>query len=367
VASGARLGEPVGGPLGDIYGRFGLPRGLTLSFAGSVLGERTVTWLTSGDMAVPSRVQFGPVPVKATQRDIDSGSYLVHDVAGWSELAPQGRFDYDNNRVSAIDGEVPVRVHRATMAGIPEGTRIAYRVGSPDGWSDVRTFEASPRRDQGFRFTHFGDHATHVASRRNTAAVLARRPAFHLLAGDIAYADGWQPQWDRWANEIELLTASVPLVTSPGNHEGKDFYGATYRARFSHPNPGRNWFSFDHHNVHILSVTAGAFLQGHVEHDRQTLIDPYLDPRQIDEFRLVRKPQAVIRDAALPPRSLADVVRDVPEAKGIVVPNLAEDCTRHRHGDVDRRRPLAEPPPIGAPPIAARPLGAQRGWGTMRM
>lgn len=96
-------------------------------------------------------------------------------------------------------------------------------------------------------------------------------------------------------------------------------------------------------------------------------VDPYLDPRQIDEFRLVRKPDAVIRGAALTPRSLADVVRDVPEAKGIVVPNLAEDCTRHRHGDVDSRRPRAEPPPSGAPPLEARPLGAQRGWGTMRM
>jgi hypothetical protein len=159
------------------------------------------------------------------------------------------------------------------MTDLPEGVRISYRVGSPEGWSDVRLFDASPRRDQGFRFTHLGDHGTRVASRRNTAAILARRPEFHLIAGD-SYANGWQPGWDRWANEIAVLTGSLPLVTSPGNYEVKDFFGATYRARFSHANPGHNWFRFDHLNVHILSVTAGAVLAGQ---DSQTAIDIVYD------------------------------------------------------------------------------------------
>jgi hypothetical protein len=402
------------------------------------------------------------------------------------------------------------------MTRLDEGERIAYRVGGRGAWSDVRVFEPAPHPGQSFRFTHLGDHGTREASRRNTAAVLARRPDFHLIAGDISYANGWQPGWDRWANEVESLTGSVPLVTSPGNHEAKDFYGDTYRRRFTHANQGRSWFSFDYHNVHILSTSAGAFLAGeeprtawdflldelvgmeidlaraaarraageidfivvtqhfplftnhrtrgpfsagHVLAEEQILqryqvdlvavghdhmyqrsasmaygaptseqgvtvgyvqvdaggggislyeftpadfgevgsdpenppmqwgtwleawarefslveyevpgpnmtgrafgwadvegqndvpqdpatydkqlvpvdpdgVDPKLKPRQIDEFTLRRKPASVVRAAALQPRRPHEVLRGVPEARGILVPNLADDCTRHHH------------------------------------
>src|SRR5688572_32663646 len=48
-------GDPVTGPLADIYGRIGQPRGLMLSFTSdNVASERTVTWLTSGEAAVRS-------------------------------------------------------------------------------------------------------------------------------------------------------------------------------------------------------------------------------------------------------------------------------------------------------------------------
>jgi hypothetical protein len=60
-------------------------------------------------------------------------------------------------------------------------------------------------------------------------------------------------------------------------------------------------------------------------------VDPTLAPRQIDEFTLVRKPAAVVLAAALPPRSASQVLLGVPEADGILVPNLADDCTRHEH------------------------------------
>ena len=502
------------GPLAEVYGRIGYPRGLTLSFTSDkVTSERTVTWLTSGDVDPGSRVQFGVVTSKG---GMPKPKHLTREVEGSSELAPRGLFDEDTNTVTAIEGDLEVRVHRATMSGLGKGERIAYRVGSPGAWSQLRVFDPTPASDESFRFTHFGDHGTRVASRRNTAAILARRPDFHLIAGDISYANGFQPAWDGWANEIEPLTGSVPLVTSPGNHEAKDFYGETYRKRFSHSNPGHSWFSLDYHNVHILSTSAGAFLAEHepdtardfvldelvgmeldladaaarraageidfivvtqhfplftnhrtrgpfspqyvlaeeqilqryqvdlvaVGHDHMyqrsaamaygvptteqggtvgyvqvdaggggisiyeftpadlgeigsdpanppmqwgawleawarefgfveyevdgpvmigrafgfadvegqndipqdpetyedelvpldaDAVDPDLQPRQVDEFTLTRKPGPVVRAAALPARRPTEVMRGVPEASGILIPNLADDCTRHHH------------------------------------
>ena len=518
---GPAAGDPVTGPLADIYGRIGQPRGLTLSFASdNVTSERTVTWLTSGEIDLGSRVQFGVMPSShkggKSKKEKKLDRFLTREVDGSSELAPRGLFNEDDNTVSEIEGDVDVRVHRATMTGLEEGERIAYRVGGPDAWSGVRVFDPAPRRGEGFRFTHFGDHGTRVASRRNSAAVLARRPDFHLISGDLTYANGWQPGWDRWANEIEPLTGSVPLVLSPGNHEAKDFYGETYRKRFTRANQGHSWYAFDYHNVHIVSTSAGAFLAsqepatardfvldelvgmeidlaeaaarraageidfivvtqhfplytnhrtrgpfspqyvvaeehilqryqvdlvavghdhmyqrsasmvygmptgedgggiGYVQvdaggggtslyeftpadfgeigsdpenqpmqwgpwleawarefsfveyevagpvitgrafgfadvegqndipqdpatYDQELVpvdpdgVDPDLEPRQIDEFTLVRKPDAVVRTAAQSPRSPDAVLRGLPEAKGILVPNLADDCTRHHH------------------------------------
>ena len=512
VASSA-VGDPVAGPLADIYGRIGHPRGLTLGFASNdVASDRTVTWLTSGEIDPGSHVEFGVVP--RGKRKLER--FLTREANGSSELTPRGNFDSESNTLSEIEGDVEVRVHRATMTGLGEGERIAYRVGSPGAWSGVRIFDPAPRRDEGFRFSHFGDHGTRESSRRNTAAVLARRPDFHIIAGDISYANGFQPEWDRWANQIEPLTGSVPLVPSPGNHEAKDFFGETYRKRFTHPNLGHSWFSLDYHNVHIVSTSAGAFLaaaepgtardflldelvgmevdladaaarraageidfivvtqhfplytnhrtrgpyspqyvvaeedilqryqvdlvavghdhmyqrsasmvygvptgeqgggvgyvqvdaggggtslyeftpadfgeigsdpenqlmqwgpwleawarefsfveyevagpvitgrafgfadvegQNDIPQDPATYneelvpvdpdgVDPNLEPRQIDEFTLVRKPDAVVRASAKSPRSTDAILRGLPEARGILIPNLADDCTRHHH------------------------------------
>lgn len=253
-------GEPVGGPLGDVYGRYGAPRGLQLSYAGDPATTRTVTWLTSGEMLVGSRVQFGVVPPGASAGEIAAGGFLRREIVGSSELAPTGSFDDDTGTVTSIDGEVPSRVHRATMTGLREGERIGYRVGDGELWSEVAVFAPIPRRDQGFTFTHFGDHGLKTSSRRSTRAVLQRRPDLHLVAGDISYANGYQPDWDRWSNQVQPLGSHIPIVCSPGNHEAKDYHGETYRRRFTFPNHGRAWWSLDIHNVHLLSVTAGAFL-----------------------------------------------------------------------------------------------------------
>ncbi|MTV25490.1 metallophosphoesterase family protein [Nitriliruptoraceae bacterium ZYF776] len=58
-------------------------------------------------------------------------------------------------------------------------------------------------------------------------------------------------------------------------------------------------------------------------------VDPDLAPRVIDRFTVRRKPQAVLDAAALLPRLVGPLLGRLPEFRGRVVPNLAEDCTRH--------------------------------------
>jgi predicted phosphohydrolase len=99
-----------------------------------------------------------------------------------------------------------------------------------------------------------------VASRRTTAALAELRPDALLLAGDISYANGYQPRWDDWANQAEPLTSVVPLLPAPGNHEAKDYYGATYRTRFATPGQGRNWYTTDVGRASLFVGTAGCFL-----------------------------------------------------------------------------------------------------------
>ena len=61
-------------------------------------------------------------------------------------------------------------------------------------------------------------------------------------------------------------------------------------------------------------------------------VDATLAPRVIDESVLRRKPEQLVRAAASRPvRDVAEVLAGVPEARGVVVRNLAEDCTRHAH------------------------------------
>ena len=66
-----------------------------------------------------------------------------------------------------------------------------------------------------------------------------------------------------------------------------------------------------------------------VEEDANA-VDPELAAEPIDSFELVRKDSAVVaRAASLAPRLPEQLLAGVPEAHGVVVRNIAEDCTRH--------------------------------------
>merc|ERR1711871_590279 len=43
-----------------------------------------------------------------------------------------------------------------------------------------------------------------------------------MFPGDLAYATGYESEWDRFMEQIEVLSDSMPCMTGQGNHE-RDF------------------------------------------------------------------------------------------------------------------------------------------------
>jgi len=177
-----------------------------------------------------------------------------------------------------VDGlnKVETYTHHARLNGLRPDTTYVYEV-THNGASPVRgTFRTAPDKDRAaFRFTSFGDLSTGDASFAKSS-VNARTavhqveqfdPLFHLLNGDLAYANNntaQQPQcWDAFMNNMQVSAANRPWMPAPGNHEVEAGNGTlgynSYHTRFQLPDNGSrdyagNWYSFQVGSVLFVSI-----------------------------------------------------------------------------------------------------------------
>jgi hypothetical protein len=122
---------------------------------------------------------------------------------------------------------------QALLSGLTPSTTYHYAV-SNDGvtWSADATFTTAFAGWAKFRFTAFGDQAAGASTAAPmTALVAAQKPAFHIMAGDLAYATplglkypdvtGFSPgQWDKYLDVVGPGAAkSIPWQVSVGAHE----------------------------------------------------------------------------------------------------------------------------------------------------
>lgn len=205
------------------------------------------------------------------------------------------------------------------LDGLPGGAEHCYHWRTADGFvSDLqttRTAMPSVRKTlEPFRFTMMGDQGTDDVPSRpaglrrgdyddnyykpdnepdvpHTDNVLGQivesEPAFHLLAGDIAYADpsgggrppafvasGAEPAhgfdkfnpfvWDAYLSSIEVSAASTPWMFATGNHDMEAAYSnhgyGGHLARLDFPGNGPascpSVYSFVYGNVAVLSLDA---------------------------------------------------------------------------------------------------------------
>lgn len=219
-----------------------------------------------------------------------------------------------------VSGAEQFFVH-AAMDGLTPGTRYQYRFRLPDGTTTpVATFTTAPSASgvaRPFTFTALGDHGTDARDPRSgrdvrntyTAGdtrrapfpatalvqrVVAEAPAFHLLAGDICYADAQGlgapesfstqlPQtndydpfaWSAYFAMLQQSAASTPWMFATGNHDLEALYGTPqnvaprldaahgyggHLARLDLPTNGPtncpSVYAFTYANVAVLSLDA---------------------------------------------------------------------------------------------------------------
>jgi Calcineurin-like phosphoesterase/Purple acid Phosphatase, N-terminal domain/TAT (twin-arginine translocation) pathway signal sequence len=138
------------------------------------------------------------------------------------------------------------------------------------------TFRTAPRGRVPFRWTSYGDLSTPVTSWMMSSpqshhavdAVERFQPLFHLLNGDLCYANlnpTAQPAvWADFGNNVQRSAANRPWMPCPGNHEiefGNGEHGMnSYLTRYALPDNGTSfrgrWYSFRVGSALFISLAA---------------------------------------------------------------------------------------------------------------
>ncbi|GAA4996055.1 metallophosphoesterase [Pseudonocardia tropica] len=281
-----------------------------------------------------------PAPVTVVGRHLAYGPDPARSMSFSGELTaapPPGRLVVDVGTDSGFGLTLPVQVRpleslvpqvdgsirgtrqwfaHARADGLTPGSRYVYRfrIEGPGGTTTTTatsTFRtAAPRGTRHrFTFTAFADQGVSTGGEPNhykpddthrspapaealTALVAAEAPAFHLLAGDICYADpsgagrpvrhgapqddeahdSFDPTvWSTYFAAIERSAASTPWMFATGNHDMEALYDlnradgpahgyAGHAARLALPGTGPRGcpsvYAFTHGTVGVVSVDA---------------------------------------------------------------------------------------------------------------
>ena len=191
-----------------------------------------------------------------------------------------------------MNGET-VHTYHATLAGLEPGTVFRYSVTADNDRAAsafAASFQTAHRGRAPFRWTSYGDLATPdtawVLSSPQSAhavdAVERFKPLFHLLNGDLCYANlnpTAQPAvWRAFGRNVQASAALRPWMPCPGNHEIEFGNGAqglnAYATRYTLPPNGTAfpglWYRFRVGSALFISLCAddviyqdsGAFFAG---------------------------------------------------------------------------------------------------------
>ena len=198
------------------------PEQLRLEWGADPATEVTVSWSAPGTVAMPApTLAYSTSPITP-----DNPGALVF----LPEPAP---LDLTQPRTgpcvtSFTDGQTAQTTYHyhVPLTGLKPETTYYYEVSDGAGSTASASFQTAPTGRASFRFTAFGDQATSGAAPLNTMAVADPgdgngAPLFHLMVGDLAYADGSDPPslWRPWAVMVSAAAKSFPWMPVMGNHE----------------------------------------------------------------------------------------------------------------------------------------------------
>ena len=166
--------------------------------------------------------------------------------------------------------------HHALLTDLEPATSYTYSVEHDGSSLQYGSFTTAPVGRAAFRFTSFGDQATPEAGNGlaspwaayNPPQVEAMRPLFHLLNGDLCYANispNRPKTWRDFFIENEVSTRYRPWMPAAGNHENEVGNGPlgwrAYQTQFSLPDHGESdptlrgmWYAFKAGGVQVISL-----------------------------------------------------------------------------------------------------------------
>jgi hypothetical protein len=232
-------------------GSDGTPEQIHLTWGDDQARSVVVSWASPGQ-SIRARVQIGGRVFAAEERPYTDG----------------------------LNGETTYSYH-ARVHTLRPAVTYAYTVTADNDANAADPFSSSfttaPEGRAGFRFTSFGDLATPVTawvlsygqSAYAVGAVESFQPLFHLLNGDLCYADlnpMVQPEvWRDFGINNQSSAANRPWMPAPGNHEIEFNNGpqgfTSYLTRYTLPSNGEprfqgRWYSFQVGSVLFVSLSA---------------------------------------------------------------------------------------------------------------
>jgi len=211
------------------------------------------------------RIVHGPYLLDVTTRGARIA--LETDVATTVELE-HGPTDALGTQAVEVGGGLGRR-HVFTISGLRAATSYRYRVtarapGMRDAAStEVIAFHTMPEQGRPLRFVIYGDvRSGHDVHAQVARAIRAEDPDLAISTGDLVDMGSDEADWDRYFELAAPLIGSVPVYTSPGNHEyARAGRGAErYRVLFGlGDRPGPGWYAFDVAGVHFISLDSNQY------------------------------------------------------------------------------------------------------------
>ncbi|MDA0159846.1 metallophosphoesterase family protein [Solirubrobacter ginsenosidimutans] len=200
------------------------PEQLHLEWGADPATEVTVSWSVGGavPMAAPM-LAYSTSPITAA----NPGALVFLPDPEPLDLKAPRTGPCVTSFTDGQSGQTTLHYH-VPLTGLKPDTTYHYAVtdGGEDPTTVAASFKTAPTGRASFRFTAFGDQGNNAPSPYTTAGVANPgdgngAPLFHLMVGDLAYADGNNPPpvWRQWLTMVSAASKSFPWMPVPGNHE----------------------------------------------------------------------------------------------------------------------------------------------------